>query len=142
MQQLIAPGALVDESKGIYMQFKPKFRNDILEYTFPSGCKISFKTINSPADLPGYDGTQFTRVIFDEVQNQYGEEAVIYLMSRIRSKSKNKHQMIFTANPRDCWLKEWVEYCLDEDGVPKPGTENITRWFVRINNKMHRANVS
>ena len=59
--QLIAPGALVDESKGIYMQFKPKFRNDILEYTFPSGCKISFKTINSPADLPGYDGTQFTR---------------------------------------------------------------------------------
>lgn len=59
--QLIAPGALVDESKGIYMKFGPKFRSDILEYTFPSGCKISFKTLNSPQDLPGYDGTQFTR---------------------------------------------------------------------------------
>lgn len=47
--------------------------------------------------------------------------------------------MIFTANPRDCWLKEWVEYCLDEDGVPMPGTEDRIRWFVRINNKMHWA---
>ena len=136
---LIAPGALVDESKGIYMQYKPKFRSDILEYTFPSGCKISFKTINAAADLAGYDGTQFTRVVFDEVQNIYGEEAVIYLMSRLRSKSKHHHQMIFTANPRDCWLKSWVEYCLDDDGVPKKGTENKVRWFVRINNIMHWA---
>jgi hypothetical protein len=59
--QLIAPGALVDESKGIYMHWNPKFRSDILQYTFPSGCTISFKTLNSAADLPGYDGTQFTR---------------------------------------------------------------------------------
>lgn len=137
--QLIAPGALIDESKTIYSHFNPKFRNDILEYTFPSGCKISFKALNTKQDLPGYDGTQFTRVIFDEVQNQYGEEAVIYLMSRLRSKSKLHHQMVFTANPRECWLKEWVEYCLDEDGVPLPGTEDRIRWFVRINNKMHWA---
>lgn len=137
--QLIASGALVDESKSIYMPFSPKFRSDILEYTFPSGCKISFKTLNAAADLPGYDGTQFTRVIFDEVQNQYGEEAVIYLLSRLRSKSKLHHQIVFTANPRDCWLKSWVDYCLDEDGVPKPGTEYKVRWFVRINNKMHWA---
>ena len=129
----------MDESKSIYMHFKPKFRSDILEYTFPSGCKISFKALNTSQDLPGYDGTQFTRVIFDEVQNQYGEEAVIYLMSRLRSRSKLHHQMVFTANPRDCWLKEWVEYCLDEDGVPRPGTEDRIRWFVRINNKMHWA---
>lgn len=60
-------------------------------------------------------------------------------MSRLRSKSKLHHQMVFTANPRECWLKPWVEYCLDEDGVPKPGTENIIRWFVRINNTMHWA---
>jgi len=55
----------------------------------------------------------------------------------MRSKSKLHHQMVFTANPRDCWLKEWVTYCLDEDGVPLPGTEDKIRWFVRINNTMH-----
>lgn len=137
--QLIAPGALVDESKAIYSHFNPRFRSDILQYAFPSGCTISFKAINSTADLPGFDGTQFTRIIFDEVQNQFGEEAVVYLMSRLRSKSKLHHQMVFTANPRDCWLKSWVEYCLDEDGVPRPGTEDRVRWFVRINNKMHWA---
>ena len=59
--QLIAPGALVDESKTIYNHFNPRFRSDILQYAFPSGCTISFKAINSAADLPGFDGTQFTR---------------------------------------------------------------------------------
>lgn len=134
--QLISAGALVDESKGIYNHFKPKFRSDILQYTFKSGAQISFKAINSKADLDGYDGTQYTRIIFDEAQNQFGEESIVYLLSRLRSKSKLKHQLIMTANPRsDSFLKSWVEYCLDEDGVPKSGTEHRIRWFIRVNNK-------
>lgn len=42
-------------------------------------------------------------------------------------------QLIMTANPESgSFLKKWVDYCLDEDGVPKPGTENVIRWFVVI----------
>lgn len=42
-------------------------------------------------------------------------------------------QLIMTANPDSgSFLKKWVDYCLDEDGVPKPGTENVIRWFVVI----------
>lgn len=59
--QLTSPGGLVDEARSLYAPFKPKFRSDILEFTFPSGCKISFKALASASDLPGYDGTQFTR---------------------------------------------------------------------------------
>lgn len=59
--QLTSLGGLVDEARSLYAPFKPRFRSDILEFTFPAGCKISFKALASASDLPGYDGTQFTR---------------------------------------------------------------------------------
>lgn len=52
----------------------------------------------------------------------------------MRTAGTNIHpQLIMTANPDSgSFLKKWVDYCLDEDGVPKPGTEDIIRWFVVI----------
>lgn len=121
----------------MYKYFNPKFRQDKLEYTFDNGAMIGFKAIDSIKDLAGFDGTAYSLVVFDEAQNNL-EEAVIYLQSRLRGKYAGKKQLVMTANPRpDSWLKSWISYCLDEEGVPKKGTENITRWFVRMNDKMH-----
>ena len=51
--------------------------------------------------------------------------------------------MMMTCNPdRHSFLKTWVEYCLDEDGVPMEGTENITRYFVNLNGKLHWSSIS
>jgi predicted phage terminase large subunit-like protein len=45
--------------------------------------------------------------------------------------------MMITCNPdRNSFLYDWVEWCLDpETGVPRPGTEHITKYIVIINNK-------
>lgn len=55
---------------------------------------------------------------------------------------KGKLQMVLSANPNSqSYLMNWVEPLLDpETGVPKPGTENITRWFVVVNDKTRFAN--
>jgi hypothetical protein len=45
-----------------------------------------------------------------------------------------------TANPDSgSFLKKWVDFCLDESGVPKLGTENIIRWFVVLESVVHWA---
>ena len=51
--------------------------------------------------------------------------SIILLLSRMRTAGSNIHpQLVMTANPdRNSFLYEWVKFCLDENGVPKEGTE-------------------
>jgi predicted phage terminase large subunit-like protein len=131
--------ALVDESSKIYSHFKPTWAQQRMRYTFPSGASISFMAVDSERDQSKLDGLQMSLIVVDEAQNNL-ESNIIYLQSRLRSEYKGKHQLILTGNPRyDCYLRDWVEPLLDEDGVPVKGVENIVRWFVRLNNKMHWA---
>lgn len=137
--QLTSPGALVDESTKIYSHFKPTWSQQRMRYTFPTGASVSFMAVDSERDQSKLDGLQMSLIVVDEAQNNI-ESNIIYLQSRLRSQYKGKHQLILTGNPRyDCYLREWVEPLLDEDGVPHEGVENIVRWFVRINNKMYWA---
>ncbi len=77
--------------------------------------------------------------VFDEA-TEASLDAILALQARIRSGSYRgpKMGMLLTTNPdRNSWLYDWVSYSLDEYGVPKPGTENITRYLVNINNVIH-----
>ena len=77
--------------------------------------------------------------VFDEA-TEASLDAILALQARIRSGSYRgpKKGMLLTTNPdRNSWLYDWVSYSLDEYGVPKPGTENITRYLVNINNVIH-----
>lgn len=131
--------ALVDESTKIYSHFRPTWSQQRLRYTFPTGASVSFMAVDSERDQSKLDGLQMSLIVVDEAQNNL-ESNIIYLQSRLRSQYKGKHQLILTGNPRyDCYLREWVEPLLDEDGIPREGVENIVRWFVRLNNKMYWA---
>jgi hypothetical protein len=68
----------------------------------------------------------------DEAGEGWTEKQILFLLSRMRTAGCSIHpQLIMTANPDGAsFLKKWVDYCLDENGVPKEGTENIIRWFV------------
>ena len=49
-------------------------------------------------------------------------------------------QLVMTANPdRNSFLYEWVKFCLDENGVPKEGTEKRKRWFVVLESVVYWA---
>lgn len=73
---------------------------------------------------------------------EWTEKQILFLLTRMRSANfKGKLQMVLSANPNSqSYLMKWVEPLLDpETGVPRPGTENITRWFVVVNDKVRFA---
>ena len=134
--QLVASGGLVDESKQIYPHFGGVFKSQAMKWIFPSGATIQFAAIGSDRDLPSWQGSQLTHVLVDEAA-EWTEAQVVFLLSRMRSANfKGKLQCILSCNPsKTSFLYKWVEWCLDDRGIPKEGTEDITRWFVNLNGK-------
>lgn len=134
--ELKRPGGLVKESESIYPHFGGRYGLQSMTWKFPSGAQISFGAIGGDHDLGGWQGSQLTRCLIDEAGEEWSQHQVLFITSRLRSKSKIHPQLIMTANPnKSSFLFEWVKYCLDADGVPKLGTENIIRWFTVINNE-------
>lgn len=138
--QLSKSGGLIDESKQLYKQFGAIWRAQPKKWIFPNGAEIEFMAM--PDDLTELQGAQFTSVICDEGA-EFTEEGILMLKSRLRgARYKGKISMMITCNPsRTSYLYDWVKFSLDpETGIPKEGTENITRWFVMLQGKMYWGN--
>ena len=130
------PGGLVDESKDIYSHFGGVFGVQSLTWRFPNGASIQFAAI--PDNLAQWQGLQASALLVDEGA-EFSEAELLFLMSRLRSaKYKGHLSMLISCNPdAKSALASWVAYSLDPDtGIPKPGTENIIRYFVNTNGKM------
>jgi predicted phage terminase large subunit-like protein len=130
-------GGLVDEAKHIYPHFDAEWRVQPLEWHFPNGAIIKF--VAMPANRAEVQGWQATNIIIDEGA-EFQLEDILALIQRLRgARYKGKLSVTITCNPnRQSWLFPWVECCLDRTtGVPVPGTENVTRWFVALDNKIH-----
>lgn len=124
-----AIGGLVDESQQIYPQFGAEWRVQPLEWRFPNGAIIKFCAM--PTNRQEVQGWQATNMIIDEGA-EFQLEDILALKERLRgARYKGKLSITITCNPnRNSWLFPFVEYCLDEYGVPKAGTEEITRHFI------------
>lgn len=125
-----AIGGLVDESQHIYNQFGAEWKVQPLEWHFPNGAQVKF--VAMPANRTEVQGWQATNIIIDEGA-EFQLEDIIALKERLRgARYKGKLNITITCNPnRNSWLYPFVEYCLDPDtGVPKAGTEDITRYFI------------
>jgi predicted phage terminase large subunit-like protein len=139
--ELKRQGGLIDESKAIYKDFKGVYKSQSMTWEFKSGAKISFAAIGCDDDLGGWQGSQLVRALIDEAADKWTEKQVLFLLSRLRSAHcKVPAQMILTANPDiNSFLKTWVDYCLDDEGVPLPGTEHRIRWMVALDNQVYWA---
>lgn len=131
-----AIGGLVDESMHLYRQFNAEWKVQPLEWIFQNGAKIKF--VAMPANRAEVQGWQATNIIVDEGA-EFDLEDILALKERLRgARYKGKLSITITCNPnRNSWLFPFVEYCLDpETGVPKPKTEDITRYFIVVNGKV------
>lgn len=129
-------GGLVDEAKDIYSHFGGVFGIQSLVWKFPNGASIQFGAI--PDKLSEWQGLQASHLLVDEGA-EFSEAELLFLMSRLRSaKYKGHLSMLISCNPdAKSALAAWVAYSLDPDtGIPRPGTEDITRYFVNISGKM------
>lgn len=132
-------GGLVDESKGIYSHFGGEFKVQSLTWVFPNGATVQFAAI--PDKLADWQGLQASHMLVDEGA-EFTQMEILFLMSRLRSaKYKGHLSMMISCNPdRNSFLYDWVKWSLDEEtGIPKPGTEYTTRYFVNIGGKIHWA---
>jgi len=136
--QLVRPGGIITESKQIYPHFGGVYKVQARTWVFPSGAQIIFAGIPDESALPEWQGSQICRLMIDEAA-EWDLNRIIFLLGRIRStRYKGKMQLIMTCNPsRTSFLYDWVKWCLDEEGVPKPGTENIIRWFVNLGGNIY-----
>jgi predicted phage terminase large subunit-like protein len=138
--QLKITGGMIDESKKMYPGFGAKFKVMDSKWIWPNGATIQFAPI--PDDPLQWQGLQATHILVDEIA-EFTEEEVLFLQGRIRGAEYKGHtQLIGTCNPsRDSFLFKWVEFSLDmSTGIPKPGTEDITRYLINVNGAIHWGN--
>jgi len=67
----------------------------------------------------------------------HSQVQVMYLMSRLRSRSSAPHQLINTCNPlKTSFLLQFVQYCLDDEGIPKRELAPKQRFFAEYSGSL------
>ena len=81
-QDLALPGALLERSR-VWLTGKARWNEQVKTWTFPSGAKLAFGYLDTPADKYRYQSSEFQFIGFDEL-TQFGEAEYLYLFSRLR----------------------------------------------------------
>lgn len=133
-EMLKQAGGLFDECTQMFQQFGVRPRGNTMDFKFPDGAYIKMAHSDAPKDKYSFQGSQCTTFLVDEAQ-QCNEENVVYLLSRLRSKSKAKHQLKLTCNPDyDSFIRVWLEKgnYLDDEGKPKPEMDGVTTYYAEV----------
>ena len=102
---------LIDKSLNYYPRIFPKARYNAGSHTwtFPSGAKVIFGSMNRPQDKIQYQGQAYDVVMFDEITH-FTYDEYIYLFSRCRPNGPGTECYIrSTGNPGGIghgWVKE------------------------------------
>ena len=128
-------GSIFDSACDLFSEFGVSPRGgNTMDFKFKSGAFLRMGALERKPDKHKYQGTQCTRFLVDEGQ-QLEEECVLYLTSRLRSKSKSRHQLKITCNPdKHSYLCQWLVKggYLDENGYPVPEMDGKTTWLCEI----------
>ena len=129
---------LINASKQIYPHFGGEYKVQAKTWIFPNGAEIDFKAM--PKDLYVVQGWERTTYVVDE-SAEFTQESILAILGRLRSvKYKGKKSLLLTCNPsKTSYLLSWVQFSLDSEGIPLPGTENKIRYFCVQNNSMQWA---
>ncbi|QYW06647.1 putative terminase large subunit [Pseudomonas phage UAVern] len=139
--QLTGPGGLLEKAMALFALIDPKvkWRAKQDHFAFSSGAKVFLRHFQDLKAKDNFQGWEVSKFLIDEGQ-QFEEAMVVYLLSRMRNPACSvKPHMKITCNPDyDSFLRHWLDWWLDpETGIPLPERDGVTRWFVRLNDKMH-----
>lgn len=131
-KQIMAPGGLYRRSEEIYPLLNAHFKQDLLEWTFPSGATVRFAHMQYEQDVLGWKSSEIALIEVDEV-TEMSEYQFFYLFSRNRSVSGVTPRVRGYCNPDpDSWVKvllaPWVDDTWPEDDRAQSGE---IRWFIR-----------
>jgi predicted phage terminase large subunit-like protein len=141
--QLAGPGGPLEKCLQLFKALYPKVRWQEKKgrFVFPSGAYVYLRHFEYEDSKEDFTGWEVTKFLIDEGQ-QYTETMVVFLLSRMRNpKCKVRPHMKITCNPdKESFLRQWLSWFINEDGLPDPERTKQKRWFVRIDNKMHWGN--
>lgn len=102
--------------------------------------KIGFAHIERDEDLCGWQGSQITAIMFDELTH-FTEKQFFYMLSRNRSVCGVKPYVRATCNPdADSWVAKFIEWWIDQDtGYPISERSGQIRWMIRRDNSIYWA---
>lgn len=127
--QITRPGGLRDASARLYPKFGGKLSE--LEWSFPSGAKILFVSMQHEKNAIDWQGTEIPFVGWDELTH-FTRSQFFYLFSRGRSTSGVRPYIRATCNPDpESWVAELIAWWIGEDGLPIPERSGVVRWFTR-----------
>lgn len=134
------PGGMVDETKRWYPGLNGNLNESRLEWSFPSGAKVTLAHLQLEKDRLQWQGTALSCIIWDELTH-FTESQFWYLMSRARSTCGIKPIIRATCNPdADSWVAALISWWISEDGYPIPDRAGVKRWFLRRGGQMMWAN--
>lgn len=138
--QVRNPGGLWHESMAVYKYYKGHPREAFLEWIFPSKSTLKFAHLEHEKSIYDWQGSQIPFIAFDELTH-FTESQFTYMLSRNRSTSGVKPYVRATCNPDvNSWVREWVDWYIDENGFAIPERSGVIRWFIRKDGVLHWAN--
>lgn len=101
-------------------------------FTFPSGAFIDFCHVaDQSVDtiLRRFKSSQYDWMYFDELTG-FTWDAFKTLLSRNRGKSSFAGKCLATTNPeRESWIRDFIDWYIDEEGFVMPERAGIVRYF-------------
>lgn len=132
VKQIKMAGSLWSTGVKLYSPYGINSNKTENTWTFPSGAEVKCHYLDDNTD--DWHGSQMTQCLVDEAQ-QCKEEDVWFLTSRLRSQSKQKHQLRLTCNPLNTsFLCEWLVKggYVGEDGFPVKEMDGKTTYLLQI----------
>lgn len=126
-------GGLWDESSGLYSHIPgAKPREQMLDWQFPQGSRISFSHLERENDKYSWKGAQIPLIGFDEL-TAFSKTQFFYMLSRNRSTCGVRPYIRATTNPdADSWVAEFISWWIDQaTGYAIPERSGVLRWFIR-----------
>ena len=133
--QIRNEGGLWDESCQLYPLLGAVARETVLDWRFPSGCRLKFAHLQYEQTKQEWQGSQIPWLGFDELTH-FTEGQFFYLLSRNRSMSGIRPCVRGTTNPDALsWVKTFLAPWLDKSREDRAASGEL-RWFIRDKGKI------
>jgi predicted phage terminase large subunit-like protein len=124
-------GGLWDESVNIYQPMGAHPRPGFLEWEFQDGMRMKFAHLEHEKTVLDWQGSQIPWIGFDELTH-FTRKQFWYMLSRNRSTSGVRGRIRGTTNPDvDSWVREMIDWWIDEEGYPIKERSGKLRYFIR-----------
>ena len=136
-KQIRQEGGLWDESQALYRPFGALAREQMLDWRFPSGARVTFAGMEHEQDRFAWDGAQIPLIGFDQLEH-FSYRQFFYMLSRNRSACGVRPYIRATCNPDpDSFLADFIGWWLDRNReYPDPDKAGRLRWFLRAGDEL------